>query len=379
MQPKVEPARAGLTEAQIISLLQDSPALQLSAGMELMDLGLNVLDDISDDLAGGSVSRNSYADLHATAQFRITRVLDWGAALVRPYIIVANSTISARFNLGTYHTNTPAYSMAESPPTFDVSGYDILFRLAQPVGDSYSINAGDSYLAVVEGILLQVGYTQYIIDQSSAAVVAPSARSWIFSDDNTWLTVVNDLLASIGYAGIWSDWDGRLRCEPYILPQNRLVEWVYTDDAFTTMMSPNREVQFDFFEAPNRWVTYRTNGTDDVAPVEGAGIYTYINQSVGITSVDARGGLTVSRVTGVDAADQASLVAQAQQMIQADMDIPTLMTVETSPNPLHWHFDRLYVSSNGVAGVADMQCTEWTLQLPPDISDMAQTWRTISQ
>jgi hypothetical protein len=66
-------------------------------------------------------------------------------------------------------------------------------------------------------------------------------------------------------------------------------------------------------------------------------------------------------------------------MIAADQDIPTVITVPTSPNPLHWHFDRLYVSSSGAAGVADVQCTEWTLTLPPDNSDMQQTWRTVSQ
>jgi hypothetical protein len=379
MQPKVEPIRAHLTDAQVVHLLQDSSALILSAGAELVDLGLNSVLDFSDDLAGGEVSRNSLADLHATATFQISRDLDWGAALVRPYMIVSDGVLTARFNLGVFHTTTPAYSTQDSPPTYEVGGYDILFRLAQPVGEAYSISAGDAYLATVESILRSLGYTQFIIDQGSAAVVAPTARVWMFADNNTWLTIVNDLLASVGYAGIWSDWNGRLRCERYILPQLREVEWTYTDDPATTMLGTKREVEYDFFAAPNKWVTYRTNAVDDVAPSEGAGIYTYVNQSVGKTSVDARGGLVVTRAVGVDAADQASLIAQALQTIQTDMDIPTVITAETAPNPLHWHFDRLYVQDSGATPAADVQCTEWRITLPPAGATMQQTWRVISQ
>jgi hypothetical protein len=54
--------------------------------------------------------------------------------------------------------------------------------------------------------------------------------------------------------------------------------------------------------------------------------------------------------------------------------------VETSPNPLHWHFDRLYVNdSSAQLPAADVQCTEWELSLPPDSANMKQTWRVISQ
>ena len=224
-----------------------------------------------------------------------------------------------------------------------------------------------------------LGYTRFVIDQDAAAKVLPTARVWAFADNITWLTVVNDLLASVGYQGIWSDWDGYLRCERYVLPQDRSVEWSYTENPATTMLALERTVAFDFFEAPNRWVVYRSNNVDDATPVEGNGIYTYTNQAIGLTSVDARAGLVVTRVEGVDAADQASLVARAQAIIQADMDVPTVISVSTSPNPLHWHFDRLRVQDSGVLPAGDVMCTEWTLTLPPQLEDMQQTWRVVAQ
>lgn len=378
MQQLCGSPRNGFTEDQIVELLQNSPSLVLAGGLEIVDLGLNVIEDISDDLAGGSIQRQSFADLHATANLSVTRELDWGAGLVRPYMVVSNGTYEARFNLGVFHVNTPTHSTAESPPTFQVEGYDILLRLAQPVGDAYAIAAGDSYLATVEEILLSRGYERYIIDQTASDKVAPTARVWAFDDATTWMTVVNNLLASVGYQGIWSDWDGRLRCEPYILPADRRVEWTYTDDPTTTMIGVETQIQRDFFSSPNMWVFYRQNNVDDVAPVEGKGIYTYVNQSVGETSVDARGGLVIPKVQSVDSADQGSLIAQGNATIAADMDIPTIVSVKVSPNPLHWHFDRLLFQHSAFS-IADMQCTSWTLSLPPSTDDMQLELRVISQ
>lgn len=382
MQPRTNTTRT-LTSAQLVALLQDSPDPLLTGGLELVDLGLNLVEDISDDLLGGEVTRNSYATMHGSLTINVARVLDWGAALIRPYLAITGTVpgqgrLSARFNLGVYHPTIPETVTGASVPTWGVGGYDILWRLAQPVGDAYAIAAGDPYLAAVEQILLARGYQAYVINQVSAATVAPADRTWVFDETTTWLTIVNDLLSSIGYAGIWSDWDGRLRCEPYILPQARANEWVYSDDQATTMLGVQRTIVRDYTDAPNRWVTYRSNNVDDVAPVEGNGIVTIQNDNIGDTSVTARGGVVITKVTGVDAADQPSLIAQANAIAQTDMDIPRVIT-GTLPvaNPLHWHFDRVYLRTAEYLG--DVQCTEWNLKLPPDTGEMTFTFREVTQ
>jgi hypothetical protein len=377
MQPLTAPPRDQLTAAQIRQLLQDEPAIVLTGGLEIVDIDLNVVEDISDHLAGGSVSRDSYAVMHGTARFQISRVIDWGGDLLRPYLTISGGGIEARWNLGVYHPTTPDWPLEEDPPTFDVEGYDLLLRLNQPVGDAYAIAAGQSYLTAVEAILTARGYTQYLIDWERAATVAPSSRVWAFDDQITWLTIVNDLLGAVGYAGIWSDWDGRLRVEPYQPPLDRAAEWAYSDDQAITMMSTRRTVIYDFFAAPNRWVIYRNNTAEGAAPVEGNGLYTYVNQSVGDTSVDARRGLVITKTEGVDVADHTSLLARAQQIIDADMAIPVLYQVETAPNPVHWHFDRLLLQDSASIPVADVMGTQWTLPLPPDGGDMTHQWRIL--
>ncbi|WP_146605721.1 hypothetical protein [Micromonospora craterilacus] len=374
MQPITAAPRDGLDPDTVVRLLRDAPAVTIGKGLELITTDLQVIEDISTDLAGGSVSRNSYATLHGTCQLSLSRALTWPSALVRPYMTISDGTDSARFRLGAFYTSAPVHKTGESPPTWDVAGYDILHGLHSPTGEAYAVDAGVSYLAEVEAILQAQGYTRYVIDQTRADAVLPSAKVWPLDDSTRWLTVVNELLAAIGYQGIWSDWDGQLRCQPYQRPSERAPEWLYDDGRATSMMNPTRDLERDLWEAPNRWVFVRQNDVDGPPPIEGAGIYTWTNNGLGDTSVEARGRV-LTKVSYVDAADQQALEALAQVTIDADMRIPTTLRMATSPNPLHWHFDRLVVDEPAVGPYADVMATNWTL--PLDGGDMTHEWSTL--
>lgn len=378
MQPVVEPCRQQLTAAQVIDIIQNANATRRRGGLEVVDLDLNVVADISDYLAGGKVDRDSYSDLHASATFNLNQAVDWGGDLLRPYIVMGDGIREARFNLGVFHPSTPAHPIGANVPSFDVAGYDILLRLSQKVGDAYGIAAGTNYLAEVEQIITGLGYSQYVIDPAAANIISPTSRAWPFDAELTWLSLANDLLASIGYQGIYSDWDGRLRIQQYQLPIDRSPEWTYTDDPLSTMLLQERSALYDYYAAPNRWVVYRTNLADGAAPSEGDGIYTYTNWSDGLTSVEARRGLMITNPQGVDVADQTSLVAAAQKIIAADMELPTVLTYPTFINPLHWHFDRMFLQDTGGIPAADVMCTRWSIPLPPDKGDMDQEWRVLA-
>lgn len=374
MQPAADPPRDSLTAGQVTALIRDSASLTVGYGAELLDLGLAVLDDITGDLAGGSVSRASYANLHGTASLSISRDLDWGRAIIRPYMTLSDGTTTARFNLGAYFTNTPTRALGETPVTYDVECYDILSALDDVVGDAYAVVAGATYLTAIETILIGRGITGYVIDQTAAATVLPTDRTWVFDDKTTWLTIINDLAGSIGYQGIWSDWTGQIRVQPYATPLARAPEWVY-DIGTSSMLSLKRTESRDYHDAPNRWVFYRSNQTDGPPPTEGDGIYTYVNATIGDTSVEARGRTITRAPIGLDVADQASLLARAQSSIDADMQIPTKLAVATAPNPLHWHFDRLYLIDPDVGPPADLLSTQWTLPLNGD--DMSHEWTVL--
>ncbi|MET8908393.1 hypothetical protein [Micromonospora sp. NPDC004551] len=374
MQPLTAPPRDGLTAAQITTLLRDAPGLEVAAGCELLDMNLTVLDDLSDVLDSGSVSRNAYAELHGSAQLVIERELDWGRALVRPYMLVSSPTTTARFNLGAYFTSTPKSALG-TIALFDVTGYDILDVLNTPVGEVYAVAKGASYLATVETMLRDQGVTQYLIDQDRADAVLPSPRVWPMDTATTWLTVINDLLGSIGYAGIWSDWDGRMRVQPYLAPSSRASEWAYDVEPETAMVSPERLVELDLYRAPNRWVFWRSNNLDGPAPVEGNGVYTVVNTTAGPTSVQARGGRVITKPVALDVADHKALVVAGRKTVEADLRSPAKVTLMTSPNPLHWHFDRVTMRDPAAYPMAEMLVTSWSL--PLDGGDMRHEWSQV--
>lgn len=375
MQGLIDPPRDTLTEAQVIALIRDEPAIVVDCGLELLDRSLNVLEDISSYLKGGKVSRGNFNTLHGSCDLQLSKTdIDWPSAIGRPYQIISANGVSARFNLGAYFLATPRMKMEENPQTWDVIGYDILHALADKVGASYSVPAGTAYLTRVGEILLARGYTKTIVDQTAAATVLPSNRVWVLDENTTWLTIVNDLLGSIGYQGIWSDWNGYLRVVPYISPTDRAPEWTYRSDQYTSQLAPSKTIEEDYFDAPNKWVAVRQNNVEADPPVEGDGIYTFHNDSVGKTSIASRG-RTITRFLRIDAADQASLISAAQISIDADMRVPIKAEVSTSPNPLHWHFDRLDVYDADLGGLLQVQEQEWELDLRG--GDMTHKWAAL--
>lgn len=374
MQPPVLPVRP-IAESLVYALIRDRSAVSFSGGCELLTgMDLMLAADISDDVQSGGVSRASYASMHGSASMIMSRELAWGSALVRPYITITDGIDEARFNLGAYFTNTPERDLAELPVAYDVECEDILSVLDDQVGDAYAVAKGTSYLVAIENLLVSQGVQKYSIDSDASSLVLPTDRVWMFDENTTWLTIINDLLGAIGYAGVWSDWDGMIRCTKYVSPRDRAPEWVYDDGILTSMLG-DRTTKRDYYNAPNRWVFYRTNILDGETPVEGNGKYTYVNEYNGDTSVEQRG-RTITRVVGIDAADHPSLVAAAQRTIDADMSIPTTINVTTFPNPLHWHMDVVRIEDEAYGPPTNALATKWTMAL--DGSGMAQEWTVLT-
>lgn len=358
-----------------LSLIVNPASLIFGKGCELTDLSLRPGEDISADLESASVSRSAYATLHGTCKLGIARELDWGAAIVRPYITFTDGVSKGRINLGAYFTNVPAREAEEEPVVYDTQCVDILEILRDAVGDSYSVPAGVSYLDAVQTILDSRGVQFPIVDYTAAASVLPTARVWPFDDRVTWLSIVNDLLASIGYQGIFSDWDGHLVVQPYVTPRSRPSEWQYTNSPTQGLLARKRSIHRDFTDAPNRWVFYQTNNSGGPAPVDGAGIYSFVNEFIGDTSAAARGRV-ITRVVGLDVADHDALVRAAQITIDADMQVPQYIKAETFPVPFHWHFDRMTVDDPRLGPRMEVVGTSWTLNLAPT-NTMVHEWTVL--
>jgi hypothetical protein len=384
VQPPTAYPRTAFTTAEIVALIERAPDVKVDFGCHLLTPGLAVVEEIGGDFVGGRVEHANYSTLHGTASLGFTRELDWGAALVRPWMeltgyvsgeAISNPrVITARFHEGAFYTGTPSRTVEGSPITFTVDCYDRLSILNDYVGDSYSVAAGTPVLPQIEEIILGLGVETgtYILDQSAAAAVTASAMTWAMVDNYRWLNVLNDLLDSVGYGGAWTDQDGLIRLQPYLTPRDRAAEWSYTDDRYRSMIGPQRTKERDFFDTPNRFVFWISNMPDDVAPVEGNGIYTYENQNDGDTSIEARGRTITYPPEGIEAVDHAALVAAAEARIDAVTSVKTKVKLPTAPNPLSGHLDKYHVYDQGLSFLGDVASGQWAL--PLDGSDMAHEW-----
>lgn len=379
--------RDNLTVAQVTSLLT-GPSLSVSAGLELLTRSLRLVEDISDDLVGGRVERQMRATgSHGTCSLGLSRALTWGVDLVRPYMVLTNGAVTARFNVGVFSLTTPERRTSEMPATYDVQGFDRLYLLNRPVGDTYTVAAGTSYLTAVTSAITAAGLSGVYLDSSASASTLPTAKVWPLvqaqsgSDgrrdkDNsniTWLAVVNELLADIGYRSLWADENGLFRSEPAALPAARAPEFTFSaDDVNVTILGEQRTFLQDVWNVPNRWVFVQQNRvTGAAAPTEGDGVYTVNNTADGITSQSARG-LVWAKVISLDAANQAALVTQGNVIVAADRRVAAVYKVTTGPFPAAGHLDVFTYADTALGGSVKVQAVSW--QLPLDGGDMTWEW-----
>lgn len=344
MQQLTAPPRDSFTAAQITGLLLGE-RLSITPGCELLTSSLAVSADISSDLQACTVDRNMAATVHGTCKLALSRALTWGVDLVRPYVLLGNGLITARFNLGVFALTSPERVIGASPETYDVSGWDRLYLLDRPVADTYTVTAGTGYLAAVRTAISNAGLTGVSLDGTSEGKTLPVDKTWPLVDTTgagtpaTWLRVVNDLLGDVGYRGLWADENGLFRSDPYVNPTSRAPEFSLTASGTTSIVGVTRTEVADVWATPNRWVFVQQNvAAGSAAPSSGAGIYQVDNVSNGITSQNSRG-LIWAKVLRIDAADQASLQTQGDIVVASDTRNHSVLKVTSGPFPAAGHFD----------------------------------------
>jgi len=375
VQPLTAAPREGFTTAQITALLA-APDLAVDFGAEILTPSLALVEDISADVSGGKVSHDNLANVHSTLDLTISRTLAWGKDRVRPYQLLSSLTAgvsNVRFNLGVFVMVTPDRQIGETPETHSVVGYDQLVLLGS-IGDSYTVGPGAvEVLTEVRTVLTAAGITApVLLDTSAAGKTLATAMTWpqTSSESPTWIGVVNDLLACIGYRGIWCDWNGAFRSGPYTLPSLRPSEFsLDVGDLVTGIVAEKRNVVGDLWNVPN-WMRFVRNDNPGGAPVEGLGRYTVTNQSAGPSSIDSVGRTVKAPVVYLDAVDQASLVVQGDRLFAAARRTSEVITVKTSPLPAMWHADRYQYTDPGLGETRQVLARSWSLPLDGDDADL---------
>jgi len=354
--------RNALTAAQVTTLLT-GPRVEVSAGLELLDSANVLVEDITNDLLSGQVDRSNYADVHGTCNLAISRELAWGKDRVRPYLTLSDNGVTARFNLGVFVLTTPDSKRGETPASFDVSGFDLIYLLQAGPSDTYMVASGVTYLAAVQAVITASGVGSTVqLDGTLQSTTLPAPMVWALTPDSpsSWLRIINDLLSAISYRGLWANEDGVFRSGPYQDPSVRPVEWTFdTANLTTNLVGEDRSLASDVWAARNWWRFVRKDASTQ--PTEGAGMYTVTNPSTGRTSVAALGRTVRAPVQYLEAADQASLVSQGDRIVATDQAVSRTFEITVDPLPIAGHFDIVQLID---AGDSDKcQVSSWTMPL----------------
>lgn len=342
--------------------LLTAPNVEFSGGLELLDESNNVVADISDDLVDGGIDYDNFAVVHGSCRLAITRRLNWGRDRVRPYVVVEGTF---RANQGVYVLTTPSEQRGESPQTWDVVGYNLLHLLQDGPGDTYVATAGTTYLQAVRDVLTAAGLSvPLMMDGTLQATTLPATRVWGLVDGGaSWLGVIDDLLDEINYSNLWCDRDGNLRSGPYSDPSTRPSEWTFdTSDEGTNIVHQDRTVTEDVANAVNWWKFYRTNLP--YQPIDGDGIYLPpVNADEGDPTNNSLGRI-VRKVVGLEAADQASLIAQGDRIVIEDQQVTRTVSLRIDPLPVQGHADVVTLIDEGVS--EKLPTASWSLSLTGD-------------
>lgn len=342
--------------------------VKATAGCELLDEDLNLVQDISDNMVlEGEISHTSLNLVAGTCRLTFDEDYDWHINRFRPYLLLEDEDGDyATYYMGAYMLNTPRRQTGKTPPRFEVEGYDLTSLLNVPYGATYEVAEGAGYIATVEALLDAAGVPSYNIEQSAVAATTPMDLVWRLDNDNTWLKIINDLLIGIGYEELYCDRNGVLQSAPFLLPQDKGAVWAYDTEVEDTIVLEEVESEMDLHEIPNKWIFVR-NVPSQALPTEGSGLYTVTNMTDGITSTGQRGSNRppVAIVIEVNTAyTQTELELTGDRIVDRMKQPLQTVGMESGLNPTHFHYEVVTLNSPDLGlNVQKFYVESWTLPL----------------
>jgi hypothetical protein len=388
MQPLTASPRQSLSTQFVTDLLQNKANIKIAYGAHRYDANLTYVQDITAWMSSGSsIKSDSTASIHRTC----TLMLDsdnpvvYGTDFVKPYmdIIDPDTEQAARFYLGVYTLSTPTFDNSKRPSVLSITGYDLLYYLNQPVGDSVQVLAGADPITEAQALIAEAfpGAVINAVDTTST-LAADMTFPFDASNQTLYLDIVNQLLKSVGYQPLWVDWNGVFQLVPYVTPTSTNAEWTFDLSADKNIVAEARTSQQDLFSVPNWWRFVMQNLSG--VPVEGTTQYTYVDNSAQSPGSAVNRKRLIKKIVSVSAADYAGLVSYAQSVVAQDLTPAEQFTVSTSPFPLAWQYDQILMIDPNLDLVPPLksrlrrvQALVWTLPLD-GAADMTWTWQTVA-
>lgn len=268
-----------------------------------------------DGVRGASIHQQSGTTIQRGGQMALTDMggdIDWLNARIRCGYQIEGLGDAGKWGLGVYRPAKPVSQHGGGAKRWDAQLLDVLTVVGgsnPPLG--YALGAGANVTNAVKALVADVGEGVAAITDSDATLT--TSRVW--DAGTSYLTIINELLGSIGYWPLTTDADGNLSSGPYVRPQDRPVSFRFIDGE-TAIYRPEFTVEHDYFNIPNH-VQAVAEGTGDV-PTLVANVYNDDPESPYST---------------VNAPPNTHLIENVEATGQAAIDSIALRTLETLTEP----------------------------------------------
>lgn len=290
----------------------------------LLDGGDRVVRRL-DGVTGGNITLSNSTRLRASGSLNLTEAcgpIDWMTQRVR----VEYKANGTSWGLGVFLLSVPTRSYSEMGSTWSV---DLSSLLAVPDADcvdsTFTVKAGSNLVGLAADILYETGLERLSVTPSSAV----ASSDMIYDPGKSKLTIVNELLSAAGYWSAHPDGAGQVHLDPYMRPATRGVAYDFREGAHAIHL-PEWEREQDMAAVPNK-VVFVSQGSADKAGLVGVAVNDNPSSPY---SYPSRGRWVVETRTGVEAADQESITAQARRRL-IDVSTPSAaITLQHMPVPI---------------------------------------------
>lgn len=304
----------------------------------------------------GNIGLNSLAQIKRKGNFELKenelKDVDWLNDRVQPVFILNKQY---EFPLGVFMISSPARALIGKSIYRKVEAFDTsLILLEDRFDNRYRIFKDTNYITAIKQIISSSGI--YKINITSMDSTLKTDRE--FEIGTSKLEAVNQLLQEINYTSIWVDERGNFTSSPYVLPNDRIVEYSYKNDNMSIILPDTSVEELDLFSIPNKWVIVASNPEIEVLVSR----YTNENGASPTSTVNRRRNIVDYREIEY-VANQTILDDYTRRIAYETTNIYSRFIFETALMPNHSYMDALFCEHTDLGIKSKYIETSWEMQL----------------
>ena len=280
-----------------------------------------------------SMSVEMYGTTVAESGFTFNKFKD----RLRPVLI----SDGVESSLGVFMIVSAPRRVSETENTMSIEAYDESMIVKQAAFENRThYAAGTQYLTIIQNILVGLGFSDILMDSSSAALAADIE----YAPGDNYLEAINDMLDAMNYRHLYQDSNGIIQIRKIADPDSP--QFVYRDKVNFSIIENIRE-ESDIYDLPNVVIGVYSS-PDSNTPT----VYKKVNSdpNSAISTVN-RGYKVVKMVNLYNSASQTDLKNYVDRIAFDAMQATESVTFETIAEGGHEMDSVIQIDVDGLAGL----------------------------